>query len=87
MAKSLIICGPNSNPNPLYQLMENTDKELTVPKWVLIKPLKTPKITQNLSAQIVCPSSKVWDFDKKGFIGVRSPWASLIYVFLSITYI
>jgi hypothetical protein len=25
---------------------------------------------QNLSAQIVCPSPKVWDFyEKKGFIG------------------
>ena len=24
---------------------------------------------QNLSAQIVCPSPKVWDFDEKSFIG------------------
>ena len=30
--------------------------------------------TPNLSAQIVCPSSKVWDFDeKKASLGVRSP--------------
>ena len=38
-----------------------------------------PKITQmpqNVSAQIVCPSPKVWDFDKKkGFTG--RPWSTL----------
>ena len=47
--------------------MENVDKELTVPKWVLINRPKMPRITQHLSAQIDCP--KVWDFDEKGFIG------------------
>ena len=40
MARSLIVCGPNSNPNPKYsflvEIMENMDKGLTVPKWVLI---------------------------------------------------
>ena len=45
--------------------MENMDKQLTVPKWVLINQPKIPQMPQNLSAQIVCPSSKVWDFDKK----------------------
>ena len=49
--------------------MENMDKGLTVPKWVLINWPKIPQMPQNLSAQIVCPSPKVWDFDKKGFIG------------------
>ena len=47
--------------------MENMDK--TVPKWVLIVWPKIPQMLQNLSAQFVCPSPKVWDFNKKGFIG------------------
>ena len=29
----------------------------------------TPNYPQNLSAQIVCLSPKLWDFDKKGLIG------------------
>ena len=45
---------------------------LTVPKSVLINQPEMPK---NLSAQIVCPSPKVWDFnEKKASLGVRSPW-------------
>jgi hypothetical protein len=57
--------------------MENMDKGLTVPKWVLIILLKIPQMPQNLSAQIVCSSPKVWDFDeKKASLGVRSPWQS-----------
>ena len=44
--------------------MENMDKELTVPKWVLINGPKIPQMPQNLSAQIVGPSPKVWDFDE-----------------------
>jgi hypothetical protein len=51
--------------------MENMDKGLTVPKWVQINWLKIP---QNLSAQIVCPSPKVWDFD-----GKRLHWASVVH--------
>ena len=47
--------------------MENMDKGLTVLKWVLIN---WPK---NLSAQIVCPSSKIWDFNEK-----RLHWASVV---------
>ena len=42
--------------------MENMDK---VPKWVLINWPKIPQMPPNLSAQIVCPSPKVWDFDEK----------------------
>ena len=50
--------------------MENMDKGLTVPKWVLIVRPKIPQMPQNLSAQFVCPSPKVLDFnEKKGFIG------------------
>ena len=41
------------------------DKGLTVPKWVLISWPKIPQMPQNISAQIVYPSPKVWDFDEK----------------------
>ena len=55
--------------------MKNIDKGLTVPKWVLINRPKIPPMSQNLSAQSVCPSPKVWDFDKKkASLGVGSPW-------------
>ena len=73
--------------------MENMDKGLTVPKRVLINRPKISQMPQNLSAQIVCSSPKVWDFDeKKGFIG--RPWYlhttnyimfSAIYKFYDIT--
>ena len=53
--------------------MENMDKGLTVPKWVLIVPLKIPQMPQNLSAQFVCPSPKVLDFSEK-----RLHWASVV---------
>ncbi len=49
-------------------MMENIDKGLTVPKWVLIVGPKTPQMPQNLPAQFVCPSPKVLDFNEKGFI-------------------
>ena len=48
------------------------DKEPTVPKWVLINRPKIPQMPQNLSAQIVCPSPKVWDFQKKAL------WVSVV---------
>ena len=54
--------------------MENVDKGLKVPTCVLINRPKIPMIMpQNLSAQIVCPSPKVWDFDEK-----RLHWASVV---------
>ena len=60
--------------------METMDKGLTVPKWVLINWPKISQMAQNLSAQIVCPSPKVWDFDKKrAALGVRSPWFWVSY--------
>ena len=53
--------------------MENMDKGLTVPKWVLIVRLKiVPQMPQNFSAQYDCPSPKVLDFNKKDFIGRRA---------------
>ena len=45
--------------------MENMDKGLTVPKWVLIVLPKVPQIPQNLSAQ----AQNFWISMKKGFIG------------------
>ena len=53
--------------------MENMDKGLTVPKWVLVNCSKIPQMPQNLSAQIVCPSPNVWDFNEK-----RLHWASVV---------
>ena len=51
-------------------LIENMDKGLTVPKWVLINWPKIPQMPQNyLSAQFVCPSQKVLNLNEKGFIG------------------
>ena len=61
-AKSLILWGPNSNPDPPKNIrdfdtfkglvfcrnMENMDKKLTVPKWVLIVLPKIPQIPQKL---------------------------------------
>jgi hypothetical protein len=53
--------------------MENKDKGLTVPKWVLISWQKIPPMPQNLSAQFVCPSPKVLDFNKK-----KLHWVSVV---------
>ena len=47
--------------------MKNRDKGLTIPKRVLINWTKIPQMPQNVSAQVVCPSPKVWDFDEKRF--------------------
>ena len=55
--------------------MKNMDKGLTAPKWVLINQPKIPQMPQKLSAQIVCPSPKVWDFYEK-----RLHWASVVRV-------
>ena len=53
--------------------MENMDKGLTVPKWGLIARPQIPQMPQNLSAQFVCPSPKVLDFNEK-----RLHWASVV---------
>jgi hypothetical protein len=54
--------------------MENMNKGLTVTKWLLINQVKIPQIPQNLSALTVCPSPKVWHFNKnKASLGVCSP--------------
>ena len=56
-------------------VMENMNKGLTVPKWVLIVWPKIPQMSQNLSAQFVCPSPKNLDFNEK-----RLHWASVVRV-------
>jgi hypothetical protein len=53
--------------------MENMDKGVTVPKWVLIVWPKIPQTPQNLSAQFVCTSPKVLDFNEK-----RLHWVSVV---------
>jgi hypothetical protein len=53
--------------------MENMDKGLTVPKWELIVWLKIPQMPENLSAQFVCQSPKVLDFNEK-----RLHWVSVV---------
>ena len=89
----LILCSPNSNPNPKSivwiwiqrlvfcrnnaWLMENMDKGLTIPKWVLINWPKIPQMPQNLFVQIVWPCPKVGEFDEK-----RLLWASLVRRYL-----
>ena len=45
--------------------MENMNKGLTAPKWVLINQQKIPQIAQKLSAQ----AQKFGISMKKGFIG------------------
>jgi hypothetical protein len=45
------------------------DKEHTVPKWGLIV---RPQMSQNISAQIVCPSPKVRDFNEKRLRSTRT---------------
>ena len=51
------------------------DIGLTVLKWVLILWPKIPQMPQNLSAQFVCSSTKVLDFnEKKASLSVLSPW-------------
>ena len=50
-------------------IIENMNKELPVPKWVLIVRLKIPQMPQNLSAQ----AQIVWQFVEK-----RLHWVSVV---------
>ena len=45
----------------------NMDKGLIVAEWVLINRLKIPKMTKNVSANIVCPSPNFGISMKKGW--------------------
>jgi hypothetical protein len=53
--------------------MEKMDKGLTAPKRMLINWPKIPQMPQSLSAQFVCRSQKVMDFNEK-----RIHWASVV---------
>ena len=56
-------------------MMENMDKGLTGPKRVLIVWPKIPQMPPNLSAQFVCPSPKILDFNEK-----RLHWVFVVRV-------
>jgi hypothetical protein len=51
--------------------MENIDKELTEPKWMLIVWPKILQKPQNLSAQFAVQAQQFGISVKKGFIGRR----------------
>ena len=53
--------------------MEKMDKGLAVSKWKLIVWPIIPHMPQNLYAQFVYPSPKVWDFNEK-----RLHWVSVV---------
>ena len=53
--------------------MGNLDKRLTVPKMGVDTSVKIPQMPQNLSAQFVCSSPKILDFNEK-----RLDWASVV---------
>ena len=58
--------------NGLFIYLSNMDKELTVPKWVLVVRQKIPRIPQKTSENVVPKPKK---FLKKSSLGVRSPCA------------
>ena len=65
--KGLVFCRNNC------WIMENMDKGITVPKWVLIVWPKIPQMPQKFSAQLICPSPKFWNFNEK-----RLQWTSVV---------
>ena len=71
--KDLVFCRNNG------WIMKNIEKELTVPKWMLIVRPKIPQMHQNLSAQISAQAQKFFfgDFNEK-----RLHWASVVRVLL-----
>ena len=48
-------------------MVENMDKGLTVPKWVLTADSSAENSPN--APKFICPSAKVWDINEKGFIG------------------
>ena len=51
------------------------DKEPTVPKWVLTNQPKIPQMPKKFLVKFVCPSTKVWNFQKKK----SSLWVSAVH--------
>ena len=54
--------------------MENMDKGLTVPKWVLFGR-KYPKCPRNYLPNLSVQAQKFWISIKKALLGVRSPYS------------
>ena len=67
-AKSLIICGPNFFKINIWNVFFFVETHCT--KMGADSLAENTQIPKNLSAQFVCPSSKVLDFD-----GKRLQWA------------
>ena len=74
MAKSLILCGPNSNPNPKYLFIWDLDIKGSPYKGLVVcrNTWTSTKMGADKSAAIptnapkfVCPSPKVWNFYDK----------------------
>ena len=66
------------------------DKELSVSKWVLIDWPNIPQIPLNSSAQIVCPSPKVFDEKRLRLASIavsvpKNKITVLVHTFKSIT--
>jgi hypothetical protein len=55
--------------------MENMDKGLTVPKWVLINCKKYLKCTEIYLPKLSAQAQKFGILTKKASLGVRSPFA------------
>ena len=56
--------------------MENMDKGLIVPKWVLIVWPKIPQMPQKYLLSLSAQAQKFWIEIKKASLGVRSPWSN-----------
>ena len=69
VAKSLILCGPCSNPNPHEKHGQGTHST----KMGADKLLENTQMLQNLSTQIVSQKPKSLDFDEK-----KLHWASVV---------
>ena len=57
--------------------MESMDKELTVPKWVLIVWSKIPQMPTIYLPNLFAQVQKFWISMKKASSGVRSRWSEL----------
>jgi hypothetical protein len=56
--------------------MENVDKELTVPIWVLIVWPQVPQMHKKCQPKMSAQAQKFKIFEKKFSLAVRSPWTA-----------
>ena len=72
---------PSNHENLINQtnppILHNRDKGPIVPKWVLINQPKIPQMPQNFRPNLSAQAKKFGIFEKKVFLGVRSPWPGL----------